>query len=379
VHDSSCLHRGRGKATRSSLYATRTEAEARGDREKKKKGCPAYWIIFSLFTLVEFFFDLILAWVLLYYEIKLIGLLWLALPQTRGAFKLKASLERIRQASFAFTGVICQEEFDISDKLIVDCCNKEICRECMHRYIACEFESRRFPVCCLFSPECGDQFSESTLNLIATDEQLQLLHEWSRRPTLGSHQCPAPNCTGYSLQDDGANVRCHQCLLCHHQWCSGEGCEQADLVSSQHAGITCEAYVQWRRDNAEGDALFGDFVATQLANQKGADRIRKCPQCGFAQSKDSCDHGYDDRGRGHDDCNCGCLELVLRDVDVTLIEAEVAAAGDSEEGVGKQGRGGIKGVASAAVLEEQVRDQICCHQICSRCATKIHGPVVVLH
>ena len=94
------------------------------------------------------------------------------------------ALERIRQASFAFTGVICQEEFDISDKLIVDCCNKEICRECLQRYIAGEFESRRFPVRCLFSPECGDQFSESTLNLIATDEQLELLHEWSRRPTL---------------------------------------------------------------------------------------------------------------------------------------------------------------------------------------------------
>ncbi len=171
---------------------------------------------------------------------------------------------------------ICQEEFDISDKLIVDCCNKEICRECLQRYIAGKFESRRFPVRCLFSPECGDQFSESTLNLIATDEQLELLQEWSRRPTLGSHQCPAPNCTGYSLQDDGADVRC-QCLLCHHQWCSGEGCEQADLVSSQHAGITCEAYTQWRRGNVEGDARFEVFVATQLADQKGADWIRKCP------------------------------------------------------------------------------------------------------
>jgi hypothetical protein len=204
--------------------------------------------------------------------------------------EVEASLRaaELLQASFTFTCAICEEECDISDKLIVDCCNKEICRECLQRYIAGEFESRRFPVRCLFSPECGGQLYESTLNLIATDEQLELLREWSRRP-LGSHQCPAPNCTGYSLQDDGADVRC-QCLLCHHQWCSGEGCEQADLVNSQHAGITCEAYAQWRRDNAEGDARFGDFVATQLADN-GADRMRKCPQCGLAQMKDQmCNH-----------------------------------------------------------------------------------------
>jgi len=205
--------------------------------------------------------------------------------------EVEASLRaaELLQASFAFTCAICQEEFDISDKLIVDCCNKEICRECLQRYVAGEFESRRFPVRCLFSPECGDQLSESTLNLIATDEQLELLREWSRRPILGSHQCPAPNCTGYSLQDDGADVHC-QCLLCHHQWCSGEGCEQADLVHSQHAGITCEAYAQWRRDNSEGDARFADFVATHLTDN-GADRMRKCPQCGLPQMKDKkCNH-----------------------------------------------------------------------------------------
>eukprot|EP00802_Teleaulax_amphioxeia_P020838 Tamp_21140.p2 GENE.Tamp_21140~~Tamp_21140.p2 ORF type:complete len:158 (+),score=40.60 Tamp_21140:363-836(+) len=48
----------------------------------------SYWIIFSLFTLVEFFLDIVLAWIPLYYEAKLIGLLYLALPQTRGALKL---------------------------------------------------------------------------------------------------------------------------------------------------------------------------------------------------------------------------------------------------------------------------------------------------
>jgi hypothetical protein len=207
--------------------------------------------------------------------------------------EVEASLRaaELLQASFAFTCAICQEEFDISDKLIVDCCNKEMCRECLQRYITGEFESRRFPVRCLFSPDCGGQLSEWTVNLIATDAQLELWREWSRRPTLGARPCPVPDCKGYSLQDDEADVRC-QCLLCQHQWCSGEGCEQADLVRSQHAGITCEAYAQWRRDNAEGDTRFGAFVATQLtADGADADRMRKCPQCGIPGMKDeNCNH-----------------------------------------------------------------------------------------
>jgi hypothetical protein len=196
--------------------------------------------------------------------------------------EVEASLHaaELLQASFAFICAICQEEFDISDKLIVDCCNKEMCRECLQRYITGEFESRRFPVRCLFSPDCGGQLSEWTVNLIATDAQLELWREWSRRPTLGARPCPVPDCKGYSLQDDEADVRC-QCLLCQHQWCSGEGCEQADLVRSQHAGITCEAYAQWRRDNAEGDAM-------QLTDQKGADRMRKCPSVASHNRRTRC-------------------------------------------------------------------------------------------
>ena len=44
-----------------------------------------YWIIFSLFTFIEFFLDIILAWVPLYQELKLAFIIWLALPQTKGA------------------------------------------------------------------------------------------------------------------------------------------------------------------------------------------------------------------------------------------------------------------------------------------------------
>jgi hypothetical protein len=82
-------------------------------------------------------------------------------------------------AKAVFTCAICQEELELSDKLVVDCCDKEMCRGCLGRYIAVEFsvwgvtsQSRRFPIRCLFSPDCGGQLSESMLNLIATDSRI---------------------------------------------------------------------------------------------------------------------------------------------------------------------------------------------------------------
>jgi hypothetical protein len=210
--------------------------------------------------------------------------------ERKTSLQLSLRAAELLQESLVFTCAICQEELDISDKLIVDCCDKDLCRECLKRYITGEFEPRRFPVRCPFSsPGCIGQLSESTLNLIATDAQLELLRDWSRRPTHGSRPCPVPDCRGFSLQDDEAEFCC-RCVLCHHHWCCGVGCEQADLVRSQHAGITCEKYAQWRRDNAEADTLTEAFVTTALADH-GDDRIRSCPNCGFRVSKDKmCNH-----------------------------------------------------------------------------------------
>lgn len=61
----------------------------------------SYWIIFSLFSTIEFFLDIVLAWVPLYYEAKLIFILWLALPQTRGALKLWQDHQATIDAAFA--------------------------------------------------------------------------------------------------------------------------------------------------------------------------------------------------------------------------------------------------------------------------------------
>ncbi|XP_074640788.1 receptor expression-enhancing protein 1-like isoform X2 [Tubulanus polymorphus] len=44
-----------------------------------------YWIVFALFTCVETFSDVILCWLPFYYEIKIVFVIWLLSPATRGS------------------------------------------------------------------------------------------------------------------------------------------------------------------------------------------------------------------------------------------------------------------------------------------------------
>jgi|SaaInlStandDraft_7_1057024.scaffolds.fasta_scaffold36367_1 receptor expression-enhancing protein 1/2/3/4 len=44
-----------------------------------------YWIILALFSVVEFWLDLLVSWIPMYYELKVGFLLWLQMPAFRGA------------------------------------------------------------------------------------------------------------------------------------------------------------------------------------------------------------------------------------------------------------------------------------------------------
>jgi receptor expression-enhancing protein 5/6 len=44
-----------------------------------------YWILFAFFNIIEVFVDLLLYWIPFYFAFKLAFLLWLMLPQTKGA------------------------------------------------------------------------------------------------------------------------------------------------------------------------------------------------------------------------------------------------------------------------------------------------------
>jgi len=47
-----------------------------------------YWVIFSLFTVFESIADWFISWIPFYYIFKLVLLLWLLLPQFKGASKV---------------------------------------------------------------------------------------------------------------------------------------------------------------------------------------------------------------------------------------------------------------------------------------------------
>jgi hypothetical protein len=44
-----------------------------------------YWIVFALFTCAETFFDLLISWLPFYYEVKILFVIWLLSPATKGS------------------------------------------------------------------------------------------------------------------------------------------------------------------------------------------------------------------------------------------------------------------------------------------------------
>jgi receptor expression-enhancing protein 1/2/3/4 len=47
-----------------------------------------YWVVFALFYTVETFTDIFVSWMPFYYEVKILVVLWLALPYTEGSKSL---------------------------------------------------------------------------------------------------------------------------------------------------------------------------------------------------------------------------------------------------------------------------------------------------
>ncbi|KAL5470826.1 hypothetical protein EMCRGX_G028854 [Ephydatia muelleri] len=47
-----------------------------------------YWVVFAIFQAVETFMDVFVSWMPLYYELKIVFVLWLVLPLTEGAKQL---------------------------------------------------------------------------------------------------------------------------------------------------------------------------------------------------------------------------------------------------------------------------------------------------
>jgi hypothetical protein len=162
-----------------------------------------------------------------------------------------------------------------------------VCRECATSYIETSVKDRHLPVKCMYT-DCDEILSEmKCFEVLQEEHQLRYL-EMSGRPHADPQfrQCPVPNCPGFYLVE--LNSHDCECYHCHHHWC----CQcQVDLEKSQHRGINCERYQEWKRDNDQGDEAMEKFLRAGLSDMDGDDRMRRCPNCNTAYMKDkACNH-----------------------------------------------------------------------------------------
>ncbi|CAI9113131.1 OLC1v1013674C1 [Oldenlandia corymbosa var. corymbosa] len=73
----------------------------------------AYWILYSFLTLVEILFQPILEWIPIWYDVKLAFILWLVLPQFRGAAFIYEKF--VRDKIIKRYGVISQHVQSVSN------------------------------------------------------------------------------------------------------------------------------------------------------------------------------------------------------------------------------------------------------------------------
>ncbi|EKX38280.1 hypothetical protein GUITHDRAFT_89434 [Guillardia theta CCMP2712] len=69
------------------------------DIQRQTQQWLSYWVIFGIFTMGEFFLDIVICWIPLYYEAKLIFILWLVSSYTKGALliynKYESSIDHV--------------------------------------------------------------------------------------------------------------------------------------------------------------------------------------------------------------------------------------------------------------------------------------------
>jgi hypothetical protein len=187
-------------------------------------------------------------------------------------------MSTILKISYPLPQLSISEHFEISK------CGDTCCRVCAKMFIGTALQDRKMPVPCWRCP--GSVISETEAFSVLGDKEVELYMELSAMPYSDPcfRPCIEPNCKGFCLvdpgQDDGA---CSCCMNKDHLWCSN--C-QVNTTISQHAGIDCTAYQQWRKDNDTGDAAMEQLLREGLNDRDGADRFRRCPNCHIAYLKD---------------------------------------------------------------------------------------------
>lgn len=193
----------------------------------------------------------------------------------------------LARQSYFYCCICRNDEVHIEDKFDLEHQNHCICRDCARSYMEAKISDRNFPIKCLFE-DCDYILPDTKCFEVLPEDHQEIYLELSSRPNADPQfrQCPVPNCSGFDLPDPNSNDCV--CAKCSHHWC----CQcQVDLETSQHQGITCERYQQWKKENDQGDEAMERFLRNGLSDRDGDDRMRRCPNCKTAYMKDkNCNH-----------------------------------------------------------------------------------------
>lgn len=175
---------------------------------------------------------------------------------------------------------ICAMDYSIEDFYTLDGCDHRVCVSCMQRYVEAKISERDIKdIPCPMGSNCQEVVSFNQIMHFLPIDLFKKYDTMLLQVTLESDPscrfCPRPGCgTAMLGNPDRPRMNCPRdgcrfayCFNCREAW---------------HDGVTCEAYQEWKIDNANVDNTF-----TTWANQNA----KPCPNCHVIIDKNGgCNH-----------------------------------------------------------------------------------------
>eukprot|EP00698_Gefionella_okellyi_P005965 TRINITY_DN1539_c0_g1_i1.p1 TRINITY_DN1539_c0_g1~~TRINITY_DN1539_c0_g1_i1.p1 ORF type:complete len:299 (+),score=31.58 TRINITY_DN1539_c0_g1_i1:146-1042(+) len=203
--------------------------------------------------------------------------------QKQLAGKQQSVLCDLKQASVAFDAElagqfaprlcsVCYEEFDAEHQFTITSCAHSVHYACLQTQAKCNLESSTIPVKCPI-PRCGGALIEQDLLRLVDDVQMRLFYKLTMEQGIqclpNVWRCKTVDCPCVvSLDDNVDSVTCPSCHVCY--------CLRCDVV--YHENVTCDAFQQWRRDNAACEDNMEQLIVDGT--------VRRC-QCGVMFQKNA--------------------------------------------------------------------------------------------
>lgn len=176
----------------------------------------------------------------------------------------------------SFDCSICLLEYPIDDIFITSECGHSCCRDCVSNHIMHRINTSCVVPC--FENDCTQNLTQIDAQIVLNDENMAKYWKAEQRSACqqkDTFPCPKADCPGHAVVE-------HPDVKFYCFECSSTKCVRCD-VSPFHENLTCDQYMDWRRNNDNGDNSFDDY----LRETKHA----RCPNCSvFVSKTEGCNH-----------------------------------------------------------------------------------------